>query len=174
MQLLRVDEVQNTAAPVNGQAAFILAEVSIGGRPTQSFSWVAAVPAGYGQWMYYTSSVAAPSGLFASQAPTLIAIWKSYSINPQVFAERMDDAIKNMKKATESMLSAGRESARVREAAGEGWDQVVRGVQTIEDTRTGRRVEIDNLAAQRVVDGLNGSGGGPWKVLGIDELVPKR
>jgi len=176
VQLLRVDkgDVQNTPAPMNGKAAFIFANLSIGGRPTQSFSWVAAVPTGYEQWVYYISSVAAPSELFASEASTLLAIWKSYSINPQVFAQRMDDAVKNMNKATESILSAGRESARVREAAAENWDQVIRGVDTVENTRTGRRYEVDNQSAQRLVDGLNGTGSGQWKVVGIDELVPRR
>ena len=174
VQLARIEDVQSTPAPLNGQAAFIFANLNIGGRPTRSFSWVAAVPAGFEQWVYYISSVSAPSELFANEASTLLAIWKSYSINPQVFAERMDDAVKNMKKATESILSAGRESARVREAAAEGWDRVIRGVDTIENTRTGRRYDVDNQSAQRLVDGLNGTGSGRWKVVAMDELVPKQ
>jgi len=175
IQLVRVLDSKPTESPVNGgQAAFIFADLNIGGRPSQQFSWVMAAPTGYGQWVYYSSSVTAPAAVFTSQVPTLLAIWNSYSTNPGVFAERMDNAIKSMNQATASVLSAARESSRVREAASERWDQVIRGVDTIQNTRTGRTYQVDNAAARDLVNGLNASGNGNWKVLTLDELVPKR
>jgi hypothetical protein len=175
IQFVRVLDAQPTQSPVNGgQAAFIFSDMTLGGRPTQQFSWVMAAPTGYGQWVYYISAVSAPTELFSSAAPTLLAIWKSYSTNPAVFAERIDNAIKSMNQATASVLAAGRESSRVREAAAEGWDQVIRGVETVKNTTTGRTYQVDNRAAQGLVDGLNGTGNGNWKVLTMDELVPKR
>jgi hypothetical protein len=115
----------------------------------------------------------APTEVFASEAPTLLAIWKSYSINPAIFAERMDNAIRNMNAATQSILSAAREGSRAREAAAEGWDRVIRGVDTIVDS-TGRRYDVSNEFAQELVRELNASGNGDWKVLGADQLAPKQ
>jgi predicted nucleotide-binding protein (sugar kinase/HSP70/actin superfamily) len=91
-----------------------------------------------------------------------------------VFAERMDNAIKSMNQATASVLSAARESSRVRSAVNERWDQVIRGVESVQNTGTGRTYQVDNRAARDLVDGLNASGNGNWKVLTIDELAPKR
>jgi hypothetical protein len=175
LQLLRVIDSQPTPSPVNGgQSAFIFADTSVGGRPSQQFSWVLAAPAGYGQWMYYISSISAPTEIFAAQASTMIAIWNSYSINPAVFKERMDTAIRNMNQATASILAAGRESERVRECAAERWDQVIRGVDTIENASSGRRYQVDDSYARNLVNGLNETGTGNWKVVPMDELVPRR
>jgi len=175
LQLTRVLDAQPTQSPVNGgQAAFVFAEIQVGGRPSQSLAWIMAAPTGYGQWVYYISNVTAPKEVFAGEAQTLLAIWKSYSTNPAVFAERLDNAVKSMNAATQSVLEAGREASRVRSAVNERWDQVIRGVDTVENSTTGRRYQVDNVHARDLVDGLNQTGNGNWRVVPLDDLAPRR
>jgi hypothetical protein len=175
LQVIRILDAQPTQAPMpGGQAAFILTDIAVGGRPSHSLSWTAAMPTGPGQWVYYTSAVTAPTDVFVREFQTLLAVWKSYSINPGVFAERMDNAIRSMNQGAQAILSAGREASRVREAVAERWDQVIRGVETIQNSTTGRRYQVSNEDARGLVDGLNQTGNGNWKVVPLDELVPRR
>src|SRR5205823_10522626 len=65
--LARVLEAQPTqAVSAGGQAAFILSDLTVGGRPARTFGWVSAAPAGT-QWVYYTSGVSAPTDHFAAE-----------------------------------------------------------------------------------------------------------
>jgi hypothetical protein len=49
------------------------------------------------QWYYYNSIVSAPSERFEQELPTLWEIWKSWSVNPAVFRERMDAALRSVR-----------------------------------------------------------------------------
>jgi hypothetical protein len=174
-RLVRVLEVQPTQ-PVSygGQAAFVLSELDVAGHPARGFAWVSAAPAGMEQWVYYTSGVAAPADRFNLELPTMLAIWKSYSINPAVFQERLDNAARNMKQIGQMISDVNAERQHASEAAAEGWDQYIRGVQTVERTDTGRRWQADNQYAEGLVNSLNQSGTGHWRVVPTDELAPRR
>jgi hypothetical protein len=173
LQLVRILDARSERMG-SGQSGFIMADLMVAGRPSQAFCYVVAAPTGIDQWMFYLSMVLAPSEAFPSEAPTLLAVWNSYNINPNVFKERMDNAIKNMNAGTQSVLSAARESSRVREAADEKWDRVIRGTDTIVDASTGRRYVVDNQVAQELVDRLNGAGDGNWKVVDAAQVAPRK
>ncbi|MCX6627840.1 MAG: hypothetical protein NTW28_09450, partial [Candidatus Solibacter sp.] len=80
-------------APVQaqtGQAAYISYEVASQGQALQALAMVNTSPIDNTTWLYYMSVVQAPKARFAQELPTLWAIWKSWSVNPAVFRERMD------------------------------------------------------------------------------------
>jgi hypothetical protein len=169
MQLVRVVEAQPVQFP-NGQAAYMLSEITIAGRPGFAFNFVAAMPGYSDPWTYYTSGMSAPADVFKEEFGTMLQIWKSYSVNPQVFQDRLDHAAKTMQE-TWNILRAGQANAtRASLSAAEGWDQYIRGVQTIEGS-DGRRHQVDNSSAQHLVDALNGTGNGNWRIVPPSELV---
>jgi hypothetical protein len=169
MQLVRVVEAQPVQFP-SGQAAYMLSEITIAGRPGFAFYLVIAMPGYSNQWTYYTSGMSAPADVFKEEFGTMLQVWHSYSVNPQVFQDRLDHAAKTMQE-TWNILRAGQASAtRASLSAAEGWDQYIRGVQTIEGS-DGRRHQVDNSSAQHLVDALNSTGNGNWRSVPPSELV---
>jgi hypothetical protein len=169
MQLVRVVEAQPVQHP-SGQAAFTLSEITIAGRPGFAFYLVIAMPGSADQWTYYTSGMSAPADVFKEEFGTMLQVWNSYSVNPQVFKDRLVQAAETMQETRNIMRAGQANETRASLSAAEGWDQYIRGVQTIEGT-DGRRHQVDNSSAQRLVDALNGSGTGHWRIVPTTELV---
>jgi hypothetical protein len=170
MRLVRVVEAQPTQWP-NGQAAYILTQLNVGGRLNYSYNLVGAMPGYSDPWTYYTSGVAAPDGVFQNEFGTMLRIWKSYTVNPAVFQERLDNAVKNMNESWRLLREGMAEATRASLSNAEGWDQYIRGVQTIEHTGSGRQWEADNQSAQGLVDSLNGTGTRTWRIVPPSELI---
>ncbi|HEV8600740.1 MAG TPA: hypothetical protein VGQ69_15370 [Gemmatimonadales bacterium] len=168
-RLVRIIESQPTAAPV-GQAALILYESALSGRRLLSLALVLTSVTGPQQWLFYYSGASAPAEQFARELPLLRAIWNSFSVTPGELQRRMDDAIKNMNETWSMLRSAQANATRASLSAAEGWDQVIRGVQTIEN-RSGFRAEVPNDRAQKWVERLNETGTGHWRVVPASELV---
>jgi hypothetical protein len=171
-RLERIIEAQPVQGP-SGQSAYILSEISIGGRPFLSYSLVIAMSGYSDPWTYYTSTVGAPASVFSQEFATMIQVWKSYSINPAVFRERIDNAIKSMNESYKIFREGMAESTRASLSEAEGWDQVIRGVETVEHADTGKRWEVNNSAAQGLVNQLNGTGYGNWRIVPPSELIPR-
>ncbi|HJY87905.1 MAG TPA: hypothetical protein VKE24_13810 [Candidatus Acidoferrales bacterium] len=80
----------------------------------------------------------------------MLKVWGSYSVNPVIFAERLQHAAETMKTTAEMMRATMADTSRSFRSCHEGWDQVIRGLQTIEDTRTHERIKVENTASQRL------------------------
>lgn len=169
-RLVRIIESQPIPAPT-GQAAMILYESETNGSRFLNLALVLTSVTGPEQWLFYVSVVAAPTENFAAELPLLRAIWRSFSVTPAEFQRRMDDAIQNMNETWSMLRSTMSNSTRASLSAAEGWDQVIRGVQTIENPNSGYRMEVPNTQAQRWVDRLNQSGTGHWRVVPASELI---
>ena len=102
----------------------------------------------------------------------MLKVWASYSVNPAIFAERLQHAAQTMKATGEMMRATMAKTSLAFQSAHEGWDQVIRGVQTIEDTRTGDRITLDNSASQNLADWLSTDTGHPWVIVPPARLIP--
>jgi hypothetical protein len=171
-QLVQFVEAQPTMWP-RGQAVFVLSELRIGGRPYLNYALVAAMPSYSDPWTFYLSGVSAPEEVFRDEFPMMLKVWGSYTINPAVFAERLQHAAQTMKETAQMMRDTMAETSRAMHSAHEGWDQVIRGVQTVENTNTGRRWTVDNEWSQQLVDHLSADTGHPWRIVPPSELVLK-
>jgi hypothetical protein len=169
MQFGRVVEAQPVQAP-SGQAAYILSEITIAGRPSLMFNLIVAMPGAMNPWTYYTSGMSAPADVFKQEFGTMLEIWHSYSVNPQVFQDRLDHAAKTMQETWNILRATQANATRASLAAAEGWDEYVRGVQTI-GNGDGTLHQVDNSYAQRLVDALNANGNGNWRVIPASEWV---
>jgi hypothetical protein len=169
----RIVEYQATAWP-RGQAAYILSASRMGGRTRLNYLLVAAIPAYSDPWTVYMSGLSAPEEVFRKELSSMLKIWGSYSVNPAIFAERLQHAAVTMKATAEIMRATMAESSRAFRSCHEGWDQVIRGVQTIEDTRTGGRIkDVDNTISQKLADQLSADAGQPWVIVPPSRLIPR-
>lgn len=169
----RIVEYQPTAWP-RGQAAYVLSESRMGGHPRLNYLLVAAIPAYSDPWTLYMSGLSAPTEIFREELPTMLKVWGSYSVNPAIFAERLEHAAQTMRATAEMMRSTIAEKSRAFYSCNEGWDQVIRGVQTIEDTRTGERWKnVDNTRSQWLADRLSTETGHQWVIVPPSRLIPR-
>lgn len=160
-------------APVQspgGQSAYIMFKVNAQGKAQQGLALVTTKPIDNSQWFLYSSIVSSPVERFAQDLPTLWAIWKSWSVNPAVFRERMDAAIQSMRETSRIISETYANTQRTYDNVNAAWSQVIRGVTTVENIVTRVRTDIDTNIADRVVRDLNEQGYN-YRVVPLPELV---
>jgi len=149
--LRQVLEAQPVAVP-RAQAAYLLSELDMQGHRILHYSYVLCAPTGMGQWMYYISEVGAPESVFRDEFPLLIAIWKSWSVNPEVEQQRLQHAIEANKEASNIYQSAMQHSRDAHQKAACATDDLVRGQIEIVNPRTGKHRKVPNDTANRWID----------------------
>jgi hypothetical protein len=165
-QLTAIVEAQPTPDPDGKDGAFILANVIVGGRPYGYFALANAVASFADPWTFHLSGAMAPQPVFAAELPTLLEIWRSYSRNPPDFADHLQQALPNMD-ATQQLLRSTiikRETADYNASA--AWTPVL----TAFASRNGGPAEVDNAAAQKLVDALSTEDGHSWRIVPPAEL----
>ena len=161
-------------APVpsnNGRASYISYEVQVAGRAATGLAMVSTAPIDGSTWVYYMSSVSAPRERFAQDFPTLWAMWKSWSVNPAVFRERMDAALQSMRETHRLLQESYANTQQTYDRVNHAWSQTIRGVTTIEHIGTGWRGDVDTNYVDRLVRGLNEQGA-DWRIVPLRDLVP--
>ena len=160
-------------APVpyqGGQSAYILFKYNTQGKSQQGLALVTVAPVDNTSWLFYSSIVSAPAEQFAQELPTLWAIWKSWSVNPAVFRERMDAAVQSMRETSRIISESYANTQRTYDNVNAAWSQVIRGVTTVENVVTKSRVDVDTNVVDRVVRDLNEQGYN-YEVVPLAELV---
>jgi hypothetical protein len=95
---VEVLERYNTPPPTGaGQAAYLFARSRIGGRPYYHFALVNTAPIDANSWTYYSSTVAAPDGVFQRDFGLMLNVWRSWSLNQQMLRDRLQDAANKMR-----------------------------------------------------------------------------
>lgn len=169
----QIVESQPTPWP-NGQAAYLLFATPKFGRSYLNYWLVVAMPGYSDPWTLYISGFSAPEPVFRQEFPMMLRIWGSYSVNPAVFAERLEHAARAMKATNEMMQETMANASRIQNSCNEGWDQVIRGVESLENGRTGERLpEVANSLAQPMADALSRETGDPWGIVPASELIPR-
>jgi hypothetical protein len=142
----------NTAPPTGaGQAAYILARSRIAGRPYYHFGLVNTAPIDNNSWAYYYSTVAAPDGVFQRDFGLMLNMWRSWSLNQDMLRDRMQDAANKMRQTGEILRSAARGQSEAYDRANKGFSYYIRGVEVVENNRSGARVNFDRDYADLLV-----------------------
>jgi hypothetical protein len=163
--------LEHTPIPYQGgQGAYILFRLNMQGKASSGLAMVCTAPIDYSQWYFYNSVVSAPVERFEQDLPTMWAIWKSWSVNPAVFRERMDAAIRSMRETTRILQEANDYQRRTNDNVNMAWSQYIRGVTTIENVTTRTRSDVDTNVVNRVVEELNAQGYN-YRVVPLPELV---
>ena len=152
----------------HGQGAMILWEEFWDGRPYLAYGYVhtSDIPL---RWLFYMSSVRAPVETFGASFPIMIGIWSSKEIDPQVYWDRMQSAMRNLAEAGDILYQTVVDDSRRREARMYDWSEVYRGSAIVRDTRTGEEMPASLAFVHETVDGLNQAAGSA-----VYEYVPLR
>ncbi len=172
VRLVRIVESAPAQYP-GGQSAYVLYEADVGGRRYTALALIVTPPTGMQQWMYYTSVVSAPSEVFHGELPLLLQVWQSWSVSGETHMRRLQAAMRSMQQTAELARAAAAERTRAGLSTAEGWDQYIRGVQTVEHKGSGFRGEVENTKVDGLLRALNGSGTGNWRAVPPSELIPK-
>ena len=159
---LLTDIVASTEAPAptGGQAAFLLANLSVDGNSYSYFAFAEAISGFANPWTLRLSGVMAPRPVFAAELPSLLSIWSSYSANPQGFGERLKAAAQNIA-ALQPMLKPTPDATQYR--ADGGWNDVIGAIITHPGAAGGD--PVDDATVRKLLDRLAKDSGGPWRVM---------
>ena len=150
-----------------GRAALIRYRIVADGQPMDYFALIGVTPFEATQMFLYTSYVQATAQDFPRVFPTAMRTWASWSINPAVFAQRMQSAAQSMRATGELLTGGGSSSSRAFDGVNAGWGQYIRGVATLEDGDRNRS-EVDQRFAESVVQNDPNN----FRIVPTSELVP--
>jgi hypothetical protein len=153
---VRVIESGPLQSPTYGQAALVLWDFTIGGKPYRALSIIdCSLPTG-GWWTFYYSTVTAPTERFIQQLSIMTEAWASgWHIEPNVFRERLQSALKSMRE-THRLLSGAHATRTQRfDDCLADWTEVFRGDRIVRDTFLREDTPVDIGWSRQVVDKLN-------------------
>ena len=112
------------------------------GRPYLSFAYVQVYPVSNSEWIYQYSTMAAPPEIFKRDFALLMQTYTSWQPDPNLFRQRIQDAMNSMRQAGEiyrSALNSGPNYGGINEA----WDRYIRGFDTVEHIPSGRQFTVN-------------------------------
>jgi hypothetical protein len=120
IRLTKIRSIEYITGWPNGKAAYIRYTVSVKGKSQEAFGIYAIMPIDNVSGMFYYSVVTAPTATFNKQFPTMLAMWKSWSLNDATARQRLADAAASlagvdyagaMKSVNENRKAAGERTA---------------------------------------------------------------
>ena len=132
-----------------GNANYVLFEAPcIQGR-CEGVAYLQTAPVDQTHWLLIYSMVAAPEKRFPAVAPTLIAAWKSWSVNPAVLRGQIDDALGSMGKVRAIIAGAAGSDSGHRIA--NAWSRTILDQDTMQHEGTGAQVYGDAAVIGSIV-----------------------
>ena len=142
---------------------------------------------GQGAWYLYVSEASAPDASFDTDWPVMLAIATSLKTDPQAVQRAtsraidaqnqnfraMQQAHATQQAAFDDYFKSVQRNSVIRERSAIDFDEVIRGVRTVEDTRTGYRTSVDLGNVDQIVDKLNEHDPGRYVQIPLrDETAP--
>lgn len=125
----------------NGQqAAFLRVRQTTQGSTYDIFGYYSLAQTDVSQVVGYYTLFQGPPGVFDQYLPEALAIWGSWSANPQFLTARLMDAANKYRQAGETYIAGNAETQRASENASAAWSQYMRGTTTLESVENGTRV----------------------------------
>jgi hypothetical protein len=166
---LRLTIIDSKPTPwQNGNAAFVHYRTLMDGQGMDYFGLFAITPYDGNQVFFYTSYIQASSTNFPQVLPVGLKIWGSWSVNPAVFAERLNKAAQSMRETSAILSSANANRQHAYDGINAGWSQYFRDVATLEESGGGRS-EVDASFASRVVQNDPNN----FRIVPPNELLPR-
>lgn len=153
--ITRIIEATPVQSATGGQAAYVLYDATVNGIPRRALSLIDCSPVSAGWWSFYYSTVAAPPERFARILPVMLKIWESWSVNPDVFRKRLQNAMRAMQETNRMITEAADYRMKTFEKGLVDWTEVFRGDRAVKDTLTGEMKYTDIGWAKKQVEKLN-------------------
>jgi hypothetical protein len=152
----------------NGNASFLRYRAVMDGQSIDYFGLFAITPFDGSQVFLYSSYIQGSTSSFAQVLPVGLKIWGSWSVNPAVFAERLNKAAQSMRETGDLLSSANANRQHTIEGINAGWSEYIRDVATLEESGGGRS-ELDASFASRVVQNDPNN----FRIVPPNELLPR-
>ena len=112
----------------NGKAAFIRCSATYDGKTFEFFGLYEILPANESTGAFYYSAVVAPKESYAAQFPTMVKMWRSWSLSKSTIDSRLQNAAAilgsiDVQGISDSIMSHRREAA---EAAARDFQEYLR------------------------------------------------
>ncbi len=152
----------------NGNASFLHYRTLMDALSMDYFGLFAITPYDGNQVFFYTSYIQASSANFPQVLPVGLKIWGSWSVNPAVFAERLNTAAQSMRETSAMLSSANANRQHAYDGINAGWSEYFREVTTLE-TGGGDRSQVDASFASNVVQNDPNN----FRIVPANELLPR-
>ena len=152
----------------NGNASFLHYRTLMDAQSMDYFGLFAITPYDGNQVFFYTSYIQASSANFPQVLPVGLKIWGSWSVNPAVFAERLNKAAQSMRETSAMLSSANANRQHAYDGINAGWSEYFRDVATLE-TGGGDRSQVDASFASNVVQNDPNN----FRIVPANELLPR-
>lgn len=147
-----VDHAPAGQGNAGGQGEFMTVETQTqDGTRYKSLALVKTDPMQGNIWKFYLSYVSAPEQQFDAEGQTMMAIWKSWKLDPGYVQGSLDDAQKSVQRTAGWMQDHIRHNQQVNANVNAGIDNALRGVSVMENTGTRVRGETQIGTEQQVL-----------------------
>ena len=176
----------------NGRAAFLSFGVTETGpngrRHFQALSLVQIIPTSQQGFMLTTTTARAPDASFRHDLPLMLQMINSFRENAPVITQKsqqqlaaknqwfaaQQSAMRQKQQSFDSYLQGQERASNARLRQSDDFDEVIRGVRTVEDTRTGEKTSVDLGNVDKIVDGANQADPGRYRQIPLrDEAHPE-
>lgn len=137
----------------------------------EGLALVLCSPVDYNHWQLYFSVVLADEDRFPDLLPTMLAMWRSWSINPAVFRARMDEALANMREINNMWKGVSADAQRSAANRSYSAGQLLQGVTSIEQVETQARWDVNANSVQPMLRALNRNGQN-WQEVPLQRINP--
>jgi hypothetical protein len=175
----------------DGKAAICRYGMALGAQGQQLHRQVLAKvglqPIVSGEYIVHLTAFAAPDATFQQDLPTMMAMYNSFRPNNAAINSAVKTQMDNQKQwfdaqqASSKEISAANEdyihtierNSTIQSRSNDNEDEIIRGVRTVEDTRTGEQTSVDLGNVDQIVDRLNYSDPGRYRQIPLrDEIDP--
>ena len=175
-----------------GRASFLsfgLTETGPNGRRhLQALSLVQIIPTSQQGFMLTTTTARAPDASFHHDLPLMLQMINSYRENAAVITQKSNQqlaaknqwfaaqqsAMRQKQQSFDAQLQSQERASNARLRQADDFDEVIRGVRTVEDTRTGEKTSVDLGNVDKIVDGANQADPGRYRQIPLrDEAHPE-
>jgi hypothetical protein len=158
-----------------------------GSKHYQGMAWMALAPAKNGTFFVRLVQIRAPDATFEKDKPVMLAMLKSVKTNETTIQNKSNQQLAAQKQrfdaqqkalhaqqaANDSQHQQYYDSQREQARRNDNFDEYIRGVRTVEDTRTGVKTSVDLGNVDKVVEDLNQADPGRYKEIPLrDEAHP--
>jgi hypothetical protein len=185
----QVREIQ--AGAPGGKAALCRYGITISAQGQQKHREVLArvglEPLGKGDFLLHVTSAAAPDATFQQDLPTMMAMIGSFRPNIAVISGQVHQQMENQSRWFDAQQASSKElsaayddynkdiarNSTIQSRSNDNEDEIIRGVRTVEDTRTGEKQSVDLGNVDQIVDRLNYNEPGRYRQIPLrDEVDP--
>lgn len=164
------------APPVpNGQAAYILSEIDVAGRPYLAYNYVVAARTYGDPWEFYFSSVSAPKEIFQNVLPVMMEIWKSYRTNQNALINSPGQGPQSVPVSANAaiMEKLNADNSRISQSVTQSWNEILRTT-NVSQVKASGRLNVDKSVAVKLTDALSAQTGSYWRVVPPSDLAGKQ